>query len=272
VLAAFNGNSLLDRTLMEAAMKTVKIKNLEIGTGIPKICVSITGATKQEVIEEALNLVKLSVDIIEWRADYYHKCLDKQEIISVLEELSPKLKSIPLLFTLRSMEEGGQVSVNIKDYEDINMAAAASGYVDLIDIEAFKAEAASKDIIQSIQLFGVKVIASYHDFNKTPSKQDILSRLKRMAYFKSDILKIAHMPKSKLDVLGLMEALTIMTDQFSDIPVIAISMSDLGVVSRVTGEVFGSAVTFASSGKASAPGQPKIEDLRKILNLIHELM
>jgi 3-dehydroquinate dehydratase-1 len=257
---------------MEATMKNVKIKNLQIGTGTPKICVSITEKTKQEIIEEALRLLHYPVDIIEWRVDFFHKCLDKEEILAVLEELEPNLKSIPLVFTLRSKEEGGQVSIENKDYEAINRTVAASGLVDLIDVEAIKAEAASMDMIKSIQSLGVKVITSYHDFDKTPQKKDILYLLKRMKDFGGDILKIALMPKSKLDVLELMEALTLMKDQFSDIPVIAISMSDIGIVSRFTGEIFGSAITFASAGKASAPGQPMIEDLRKILNLIHKMI
>ena len=33
------------------------------------------------------------------------------------------------------------------------------------------------------------------------------------------------------------------------------SMGKLGVISRICGEVFGSAVTFGTAGKASAPGQ-----------------
>ena len=38
-------------------------------------------------------------------------------------------------------------------------------------------------------------------------------------------------------------------------PVIAMSMGNLGSMSRIAGENFGSSVTFATVGKASAPGQ-----------------
>ena len=34
-------------------MNTVKIRNLEIGKGMPKICVPIVGRTKPEILESA---------------------------------------------------------------------------------------------------------------------------------------------------------------------------------------------------------------------------
>ena len=45
-----------------------------------------------------------------------------------------------------------------------------------------------------------------------------------------------------------------------------------GLISRLCGEVFGSALTFGAVGKASAPGQMNAADLNTVLNLIHESM
>ena len=47
------------------------------------------------------------------------------------------------------------------------------------------------------------------------------------------------------------------------------SMAGNGIVSRLCGEVFGSAVTFGAGKKASAPGQIGVEELRKILTVLH---
>ena len=46
------------------------------------------------------------------------------------------------------------------------------------------------------------------------------------------------------------------------------SMAGTGLISRLCGEVFGSALTFGAVGKASAPGQMNASDLREILTLI----
>ena len=48
------------------------------------------------------------------------------------------------------------------------------------------------------------------------------------------------------------------------------SMGGTGLISRLCGEVFGSALTFGAVGKVSAPGQINAEDLRSVLNLIHQ--
>lgn len=52
-------------------MNTVKIRNLEIGKGMPKICVPIVGRTKQEILESAKEAIVEHPDVVEWRADWY---------------------------------------------------------------------------------------------------------------------------------------------------------------------------------------------------------
>ena len=37
-------------------MKTVTVKNITIGEGIPKICVPLVGVTEAEIVEEARQL------------------------------------------------------------------------------------------------------------------------------------------------------------------------------------------------------------------------
>ena len=48
------------------------------------------------------------------------------------------------------------------------------------------------------------------------------------------------------------------------------AMAGTGVISRLCGEVFGSALTFGAAGKASAPGQMGVNDLNTVLNLLHK--
>jgi len=46
-------------------------------------------------------------------------------------------------------------------------------------------------------------------------------------------------------------------------------MAGTGVISRLAGEVFGSALTFGAAKKASAPGQIAVADLLSVLNILH---
>jgi len=48
------------------------------------------------------------------------------------------------------------------------------------------------------------------------------------------------------------------------------SMAGTGLISRLCGEVFGSALTFGAAKKASAPGQAAVNDLNNMLQFLHE--
>ena len=85
----------------------------------------------------------------------------------------------------------------------------------------------------------------------------------------ADIPKIAVMPQNKKDVLTLLAATEEMANEYADRPIITMSMAGTGVISRLAGEVFGSALTFGAAAKASAPGQMGVEDLKQVLTLLH---
>ena len=52
-------------------MNTVKIRDIEIGAGAPKIIVPIVGITKEDIIEEAKTFDSIPVDVVEWRQKPY---------------------------------------------------------------------------------------------------------------------------------------------------------------------------------------------------------
>ena len=160
-------------------------------------------------------------------------------------------------------------AISSEDYKALNMAVAKSGYVDFIDVEAFTGEEIVKSMIQEAHSYGVKVIASNHDFDATPEKDETVRRLRMMQDYGADIPKMAVMPKSKQDVLTLLSATLEMSEQFADRPIITMSMAGTGVVSRLTGETFGSALTFGAASKASAPGQVGVHELKQVLDIIH---
>ena len=51
-------------------------------------------------------------------------------------------------------------------------------------------------------------------------------------------------------------------------PINTMAMGELGAVTRTAGALFGNAMTFASAGKASAPGQIDVHALKRILDTI----
>lgn len=250
-------------------MKTVEIRNLIIGEGMPKICVPIIGITKEDILADAKAIKDISVDMVEWRADWFEDISNFNHVLEVLSQLRTIINAVPLLFTFRTAQEGGEKSIDIDAYAELNKAVVRTGFIDLIDVEAFGDDDFIMPIISEAHKQGIKVIASNHDFEKTLSKDEIIRRLIKMQDIGADIAKIALMPRSKHDVLTLLEASLDMSEQHAQIPIVAISMGKDGLISRLTGELFGSAITFGTVEKASAPGQMGAEDLYQILNLIH---
>lgn len=251
-------------------MNPVVVRNIKIGEGIPKICVPIVGVTKEDIIKEAKTFDAIPVDVVEWRVDWFEHVFEIEKVKETLAELREALKDIPILFTFRTSKEGGEKAIEPEAYAKLNIAAAESGYVDLVDVEAFTGDEVVKEIIEAVHQHGVKVVASNHDFDKTPEKDDIVGRLCKMQELGADIPKIAVMPQSKEDVLTLLAATEEMNRKHADRPIITMSMTGTGVISRLCGEVFGSALTFGAAKKASAPGQMGVEDLAQALSLLHK--
>lgn len=251
-------------------MNPVKVRNIEIGTGVPKICVPIVGVTREEILKAAETIRTTKADVVEWRVDWYEDIFNFEKTAETMKALREVLGETPILFTFRTSKEGGEKAIETEAYVELNINAAKTGLVDLVDVEAFTGDDAVKAVVEAAHECGVKVIASNHDFHKTPDKEEIVSRLRKMQELNADIPKIAVMPQNKKDVLTLLAATEEMATEYADRPIITMSMSGTGVISRLCGEVFGSALTFGAVGKVSAPGQMGIEDLTTVLSLLHK--
>lgn len=250
--------------------KPIRIKDLTIGIGLPKVCVPLTGTTQEKLLQEAADAKAAQPDLVEWRADFYEGLFSEEKLTETLQKISEILNSIPLLFTIRTSAEGGNVEISLEDYVAINELAAKSGFADLIDVEVFGENDRKKSLIRILHTTPAKVIASSHDFEKTDDKETLLNRFKQMDETGADILKMAVMPKEFDDVAAIMQVTHEMVSKYTEKPVISMSMGEAGKMSRIAGENFGSSVTFATVGAASAPGQIPIRDLRIMMQALHE--
>ncbi len=256
---------------------TLVVRDLAIGAGRPKICVPLTGRTEEEILAE-LSAPGLSpADLVEWRADYYDHVSEPASVLHMLRIIRESLGDRPLLFTFRTQAEGGEAAITADAYERLLTDAAASGLIDLADLELFagdtlssEGEAFCRRLTDNLHTAGVPVVMSSHDFAGTPALEELLRRLRRMQDLGADILKIAVMPRTDANVLTLLTATQQMRDGGARRPLITMAMADRGVVSRVAGGFFGSAVTFGSAARASAPGQMEAGRLRTLVDLLYE--
>ena len=251
-------------------MKKITIRELTIGEGTPKICVPIIGKSKSEILKQANTVIKCEVDMVELRADYYEDLEQESELYSLLESLRKVLDHTPLLFTIRTAMEGGCFQHASDTYLKILQHVIQSNLVDMLDIELSHEAKFVTDMIHMARLHQVITIASHHNFTSTESMDQIRSRLLTMYSTGADVIKVAYMPNEPIDVMHLMLATKEVSDSIP-VPVIAISMGELGAISRFCGEVYGSAITFAAiPGQESAPGQLGVDQVRVILSQIHQ--
>lgn len=263
-------------------MKPLKVKNVSFGEGMPKICIPIMGKTEEEIVSETALVKTLPHQVVEWRADHYREITDHGKTEAVLRSLRELLPESVLLFTFRTHHEGGARELSEKDYLEICEHAVSMGLCDLVDFELFTGckerflkgasapgpeEGPLPGFLETARMHGVPVILSSHDFRKTPEPEELLLRLRTMERLGAGIAKLAVMPKSEKDVLALLAATREAADTVS-CPVITMSMGAMGVISRVSGRLTGSCMTFGSAGRASAPGQLPAGTLSEILEIL----
>lgn len=250
-------------------IKTVKVRDLELGKGVPKICVPITGQTEDSVLEQVDLALKQSPDCIELRADWYADILEEDKMLKLLTLVRERLENRVLLFTFRSVAEGGRQEITGEAYRNLCIKACQSGLIDLLDVEAFMQEGLLQELCGVANNQGVYVVASNHDFDGTPEETEIVRRLQHMEQQGADVLKIAVTPLKERDVLTLLSATLRYYEDGGEKPVITMSMEDMGIISRLSGGLFGSVLTFATAGAASAPGQLPVEEVRQAFAILY---
>ena len=249
-------------------MESLKIRNMELGAGIPKICVPLTGSDQEQLQAEAEAAMKKSIDLVEWRGDCFCRVHDLTEMEQTAKILRQQMGDCPILFTCRT--EDGRFSISIRDYIELNKRMIATGCIDLVDVELFMGDMVCRELVEYAHAHHVAVVISNHEFEQTPDVDVMVRRLQSMRYLGADVPKIAVMPKNNRDVLKLLQATDTFNQWFGDCPIITMSMGKMGVISRLCGETFGSALTFATVGKASAPGQISVDEVETILDILHQ--
>lgn len=233
----------------------------------PLICTPIIGATREEILGQLERIVPKGPDLIEWRADFFKEVDREEKVLAVLEEIKTKSGGLPLLFTLRSAREGG-TPIPLSEEERVALICqvCSTPFADLVDYEVLN----EADHIRRIREISCKetkkLILSYHNFEETPGKTELLKYFLLMHFYGADGAKVAVMPKTKEDVFTLLEA-TREASTTLPIPLIAMSMGELGAISRIMGWYYGSSLTFTVGDKSSAPGQVPIEDLKRMIQL-----
>ncbi|MGQ1350670.1 type I 3-dehydroquinate dehydratase [Acinetobacter baumannii] len=233
-----------------------------------KTIVPITAKTKEQALAQAQVIANTAdADLAEFRIDLLSFASDTKQVIALGHELKKILGNKPMIATIRTKNEGGQLEISDADYGKTYQAYLKNPFMDWLDVEMFRDQKVVSEIVQKAHQKKVLVVMSNHDFQKTPSQDEIEKRLLKQDQMGADVLKIAVMPKSKQDVFTLMNA-TLKVSQQTTKPLLTMSMGQLGTISRVATANMGGSYSFGMIGQASAPGQIDVTKLKQILQTV----
>ena len=139
------------------------------------------------------------------------------------------------------------------------IAAIISGAA-YVDIEIDMNVEIRQEIVETARSKGCKIIISYHNFMETPEEKSLARTVKNIFSVGGDIAKVACRVNSVRDCLSIISLYKIPGK------VIAIGMGELGKVTRILGEFFGSPVSYTSlERKKTAEGQIELTEFKKII-------
>lgn len=255
---------------MAGVTKPIRIGTVEIGGEKMLICVPIAATTFAGLEIQLNHISNAKPDLIEWRADYFLG-LNQSSLIVIVDKLKKAMPDTPVIFTLRDSAEGGYRFMETAERLELVSRAIRSSQIALIDIELSMEQKQRKNILDEAADFGVYTILSFHDFYGTPNRCVMRDKLLDMQDFGARIAKIAVTPVNTADVLELWHAVWEAKSAGLSIPVIGISMGQMGIPSRILASFFGSDIVFAAGDSPSAPGQIPYQTMRTLLDLIETI-
>ncbi len=255
---------------MQAA-KPIELHGQAVAGGkFPLICTPLVGRTRELILGEVDVVLAKKPDVLEWRVDFFDGIANAADVVSVAGAIKTLTGGVPLLFTRRSIHEGGEkIALSEEQVIALYQAVCASGQIDLIDFEMGNDPVHIAQVREAARANDIKLILSFHNFSFTPSLEILSQRFLQADELGADIAKVAVMPRNLEDVLTLLSA-TLAASQKLRIPLISMSMGPYGSLTRLFGWTFGSALTFAVGASSSAPGQVPIEDLNTVLTIVQK--
>lgn len=233
-----------------------------------QVDVAVTISPEETITQLCLDeLIKYKdyIDIVELRIDQWENFVIKN-VDTVIQQLRGLNLDFKILVTYRTSNQGGKGNVEETTYIDILKLLIEYAQFELLDIEWSGAINTDQyaQLITDVQEKNLNVVLSHHNFEETPSLEEIKFIYYKMQKLAPQYLKLAVMPNNKEDVLHLLEAMSVTSDN-TPYKVIGISMSHLGLVSRVAQGVFGGSISYGCLGEPQAPGQIHVKALKQQL-------
>ena len=220
------------------------------------ICASIPAENPESLRDKINRAFSSGANYVEIRFDFLDLS-DMEEALKIAETFREKA-----IFTLRTSAEGGKFKANINDrIEWLKKLAMAKPM--LLDIE-YSTIQSNDDLANYCKTQKIPVLLSWHDFEKTPPKDQLRCMLEKMRVYSNHI-------KMVTTAINIVDALRILDlyENAVESNLIAFSMGEAGIISRIMCTIIGkSPFTYAALEESIAPGQLTVVQMRDIYDKI----
>ena len=248
----------------------ITIRDIVIGEGKPKICVTISGTDESAIISQTRKAFLSAAEIIEWRADSFEGWQDDLSLIRMLKTIRMNIGSKAFLFTFRTKEEGGSIPFKDTEYMRILKIAIDSRLIDLVDIECCVSEYMAMEMISYAKEKNVFIIGSNHSPGFNLSIGEMEYRIRYMQKLGVDIARLTVVPGRRRDAYRLLLTTHDLSEDLN-FPIAVLGYGEFGKYTRVLGELFGSCLTEAVIDPSSEPSEISVSVMAPLLQTLHDL-
>ncbi len=222
----------------------------------PRICIALGCEDVSSLLTLARAEADAGGDFFEFRLDYLQQ---PAKGIEAIRRFLGECPACTVLATCRRAENHGRFQGSIKEQLGLLEEAVQAG-ARAIDIEIETAAAAAKAV--KALAGACDVIISYHNFTTTPALEPVLRRLLRVPAAAYKVVTTARKPTDTSRVLSLAR-------KHRQIPLVVLSMGEVGFPSRVLAPVYGGLYTYAapSAIEGTAAGQVSARELRHLYRI-----
>ncbi|KAF6176618.1 hypothetical protein GIB67_034480 [Kingdonia uniflora] len=215
------------------------------------VCVPLMGTSVEELVVEMGEAKMQGADLVEISLDYIKNFRPREDLKFLLRD-----RPLPVLLVYRPKWEGGQYEGVEKTRLNALRLAMELG-ADYIEVELkvaldFMADTNPNKTVNS------KIVVSYHVGSGTPSKEELSHLVARMQSTGADIIKLV---TCAYDITDLARVFNLLP--YCEVPLIAYSTGDRGLISQLLCPKFGGFLVYGSLRSNSIPGLPTLESLKQ---------
>ncbi|KAL5712828.1 hypothetical protein ACHQM5_014957 [Ranunculus cassubicifolius] len=214
------------------------------------ICVQIMSESVKEIVDEMVEAKMQGADLVEIRLDYIKDFQPMDDLKIILTD-----KQLPVQVVYRPKWAGGQYEGK-ENLRLIALKLAMELGADYIDVE-FKV--ASNFVVDAhvSEPRASKTIVSHHVGGGSTSKEELNQLIARMRSTGGDIVKLVI---DATDITNLADLFQLLSH--SQVPLIAYSTGERGLISQLLSPKFGGFMVYGSLGGKPIPGMPTLDSLK----------